>query len=635
MGLFDKFFGKKNPPAAAPAKTAAAAPHGDPAKDPNMIKVFDSFGRELFISREEWVKSMLLPNIQKAWDDPEKLAGFIIGGFEDGFISELIESAERLAVIDPNHERGAVLLAIALLKSNRLEDSERVLQAHIAKYGATGVVLTNLAKVHAQRDANPLAMQTLWQALELDPNQDNALGWYEVEHREKQGEASGIEALKRIAALPGSWRAQLWLARAALQRRSLDEALELYQESLANAPCPVSVDLLTQMSGDLGQQGHLPELVNLTAPHYQAEIHGLQVGNNLIKGLLDLGQMDDARSIMDQLYAQKRPDWKEHLSFWDTELAKTRLATQPEPIAEKLEVTLLTVDGPVWLKAESPAAELYPVKDAGGPSICFLCGSVEHEAPAERIEHQLTDAAGRLSRALPLFFAEQTYWRTDARAVTLIPWVVSPTNGFIVGGRPWSDEQAAGMARQGSEPNDYAVTANLKVQAEPWRLELRLLRTIDGACIGTLERDFSMASPEAAIPALMDEILALLQAETGAEVLPPPAAYGVPQGQSFSYYLLRLEQLLATRCSGMDGVQPGFLSGEREIIEGNLHLCLAHPDSQSVRILLAQTLLAMKRIRPDVVAEFREKAALLQKQHPLPGAAQGVIDRLINECMSA
>jgi hypothetical protein len=85
----------------------------------------------------------------------------------------------------------------------------------------------------------------------------------------------------------------------------------------------------------------------------------------------------------------------------------------------------------------------------------------------------------------------------------------------------------------------------------------------------------------------------------------------------------------------MDGVQPGFLSGEREIIEGNLHLCLAHPESQSVRILLAQTLLAMKKIRLDVVAEFRDKVELLQKQHPLPGAAQGVIDRLINECMSA
>ena len=635
MGLFDKLFGKKHTPIAEPAKTVGGSEHGDHAKDPNMIKVFDSFGRELFIKREEWAKSMLLPNIKKAWDDPEKLAGFIIGGFQDGFISELIGGAERLAAIDPNHERGTVMLAIALLKSNRAGDAERVLQAHIAKYGATGVVLTNLAKVHAQRDEAQLAMQTLWHALELDPNQDNAVVWYEVEHREKQGEEAGLEALKRIAALPRSWRAQLWLARVALERRSLDKALKLYQESLANAPRPVPVDLLTQMSGDLGQQGHLPELVNLTAPFFQAEIHGLQVGNNLIKGLLDLGQMDDAKAIMDQLYAQKRPDWKEHLSFWDTELAKTRLATQPEPVAEKLEVSMLTVSGPVWLKAESPAAELFPVKDAGGPSICFLCGSVEHAAPAEHLEQQLSDSAGRFSRALPLFFAEQIYWRTDACAGTLIPWVVRPTNGFIVGGHPWNDGQVAGMARQGSDPNDYAVTLHLNVQKEPWHLELRLLRTIDGACIGTLVRDFATASPESDIRALMDELLDLLQVETGAVVLPPPAAYGVPAGQSFSNYLLRLEQLLATRCSGMEGVQPGFLSGEREIIEGNLHLCLAHPDSLSVRILFSQTLQAMKKIRPDVVAEFRDKVALLQRQHPLLGAAQGVIDRQLNECMSS
>ena len=33
--------------------------------------------------------------------------------------------------------------------------------------------------------------------------------------------------------------------------------------------------------------------------------------------------------------------------------------------------------------------------------------------------------------------------------------------------------------------------------------------------------------------------------------------------------------------------------------------------------------------------ERRDKVELLQKQHPLPGAAQGVINRLINECMSA
>ena len=44
-------------------------------------------------------------------------------------------------------------------------------------------------------------------------------------------------------------------------------------------------------------------------------------------------------------------------------------------------------------------------------------------------------------------------------------------------------------------------------------------------------------------------------------------------------YLLRLEQLLAVRCAGMDGVSPAFLNGEREIIDGNLQLCLWCPDN--------------------------------------------------------
>jgi tetratricopeptide (TPR) repeat protein len=635
MGLFDKFFGKKNTPVPAPVKTAGASQHKDSAKDLDKVKVFDQFGRELFLEKQVWVEKVLLPNITQAWDHPEKLANFIINGLQDGLSAELINGAQRLSVIDPNHERAAVLLAVAFLNSNRPADSERVLQAHIAKHGASGIVLTNLAKVYAKRGEAQLTLQTLWQALELDPNQDNAVSWYQVEHREKHGDEAGQDALRRIAALPQSWRAQLWLARVALQQRSLDEALLLYHESLAHAPRPVPTDLLAQMSGDLGQQGHLPELVNLTEPHFQAKVHGLQVGNNLLKGLLDLGQEDAARAILEELYAQKRPDWKEHLSFWDTELAKSRLAILPETVAEKMEITLLTISGPVWLKPESPAAELFPVKDVDGPSICFIGGSVEHAVQAERIEPQPSDAAGRLSRAVPLFFAEQTHWRTDARASTLTPWLIRPTSGFVVGGRPWSDEQVAGMARQGSEPNDYVVTAHLKVQSEPWQLEVRLLRTIDGACLGTLATEFLMASIEVAIPALMEKVLSLLKIETGAVLVPPPSDYLVPGHGSLANYLLRLEQLLATRCSGMEGVPPGFLSGEREILEGNLHLCLAHPDSLAVRILFAQTLQAMKKIRPDVILEFHDKTALLQRQHPLPGAAQGVLDRLFNECMSA
>ena len=635
MGLFDKLFGKKPTPVKRPQPAAASAPTDDPAKDPNRVKVFDQFGRELYITKQEWLKSVLLPNIEKTWNDPEQLAGLIINGLQDGFTSELLQATEHLAKIDPNAERGAVLHAITLLKTGHVDDSERVLQTHITRHGESGSVLTNLAKVHAERNDEQRMMSTLWHALELDPNQENATGWYEVIHREKDGVRGSLDALAQIAALPGSWRAQLWLARAAMDNRDLDKALALYDESLARAPRPVPADLLMQMSGDLGRHGHVPELINLTAPHFLPEVHGMTVGNNLIKGCLDLGQLDQARLVLDQLYAQKRPDWKENLSFWDAELAKAELQTQPATKQEQLQITLLTIEGPVWLKPDSPAVELFPLRPVDGPSICFLGSSVEYATNSKKVEQQLADAAGRMSRALPLFLAEQTHWSTDARVSTLIPWVMGPPGGFVVSGVAWEAAQAAHSARQGDCPHDYVVTLHLKTQSEPWLAELHVIRTIDGTTLGSLSASFNMASPETAVPALARQVVGLLRQEAEATPQQMPAAYVVPQDSSLPYYLLRLEQLLAVRCGGMDGAHRGFLSGEREIVDGNLQLCLAHPDSVAVRLLFAQTLAAMKRARPNVVGEFQDKAALLQKNHPLPGAAQGVIDRILHEALIA
>jgi hypothetical protein len=78
--------------------------------------------------------------------------------------------------------------------------------------------------------------------------------------------------------------------------------------------------------------------------------------------------------------------------------------------------------------------------------------------------------------------------------------------------------------------------------------------------------------------------------------------------------LLRLEQLLAVRSSTIDGVRSSFLSGEREIINGNLQLCLACPNNVSTRLMLVQTLSGLKKVRPDILPEFKDKLNLLQKE---------------------
>jgi tetratricopeptide (TPR) repeat protein len=517
------------------------------------------------------------------------------------------------------------------MKEGRLDEAEKVFKGFIAKHGEDGVILTNLAKVYSAQKKDVKAQETLWHALELDPNQDNGMGWYYAIHQEPGGEEAGREALRRVGALPGSWRAQLWLARFALQAGRLEEAVGIYQGCLARMTKPVPVDFLRQMSGDLGQTGHLPELLNLTEPHFDIHLHGLQVGNNLIKSHLDLGQLDAARQILDQLFALNRMDWKKTLSFWDAEIAKARLATSGPLDQNALKLAMLPIEGPVWLKPSSPATELFPAKSAEPPTIAFLGSSAEINSNSKPYEPQMSDGPGRASRALPLFLAEQVEFQSEARVQVLFPWIMNESCGFVLSGVAWKDDEAANYARQGEIKSDYVVTTFLKATAEPWVAELRLIRTIDARCLGTLNTSFAPAKPQEAIPELARQLLTLLAREAEVKLQSAPPLYQVPAGEQFPVYLLRLEQLLAVRCGGIDGVNAGFLSGERDIIDGNLQLCVACPGNVSARIMLAQTLLSMKRVRPGILPEFKEKIALLQKEKPLPEPANAVVQRLLNE----
>jgi tetratricopeptide (TPR) repeat protein len=642
MSFFDNLFSRKKPEAKpappAPFKPTTLPPRkdapADPSKDPNMIQVFDAYGREMFITKEAWRTNVLPGTIKSNWNNPDQLYGIIIGSLNDGFRADVVDAARQLYRTDPQPVRGACVWGIVLMEEGRLDEAEKVFRDFISKHGENGVILTNLAKVHSKRNDETKAEEILWHALEVDPNQDNGMGWYWILHKERGGEAAGEAALRRVAAIPNSWRAQAWLARTALQSRDLERALALYNEILTRVGKPVPTDLLMQMSGDLGNTGHLPEILQLVEPHFDATVHGLQVGNNLIKAHLDLGQIDAARRILNRLYALNRMDWKQHLSFWDTEIAKTKIASAPVEQKE-LKMAMLTGDSPVWLKPSSPAAELFPAKSSDALVVAFLGCSAEIASNSKRVERQMADAPGRLSRALPLFFAEQVEFNTRARIQTLAPWIMNDGGGFVLSGGAWKDEEAATYARQSQTKSDYVVTSHLKTQAEPWIAELRLVRTIDGKCLGTLNGSFPSAKPQAAIPDLARQLVTLLAQQAEVESQPVPSLYHVPAGEQFPYYLLRLEQLLAVRCGGMDGVPPGFLSGEREIIDGNLQLCLAYPGNVGTRILLAQTLLAMKKARPDILPEYREKMVLLQKEKPLPEPAHGVVQRMFNEALAA
>jgi tetratricopeptide (TPR) repeat protein len=624
VGWFDKLLGRK---AIDPRSVSLAS-------DADKIKVFDAYGREMFMSKDDWRKRVLPGTIKANWDDPDKLYGIIVGSLEDGFFADVLAAAKRLYQIDPTPARAANVYGIALLKTNRLDEAEQVFRSQIENHGEEGFILSNLAKVFAARGDDKEAERILWHALEVDPNQENGLGWYLAIHRERGGETVEQGALRRVAVLPGSWRAQLWLARQALQNGNLEAALASYRACLARVTKPVPADVLMQMSGDLGNAGNLRELLQLVEPCFSAPVHGLTVGNNLIKAHVDLGQFEDAHRILDQLHAVNRPDYKQTLSSWDTEIAKAKLASAPADQEVPLEATIITVEGPAWLAPSSPAAGLFPTKSPNVLSIALLGSSAEPETYSLGVRHEMTHAPGRMSRALPLFLAEQIHFYTRASATTMIPWIVGPPGSFVVSSVRWNDEYAVKYAQHGRTKSDYVVTSYLRSRSEPWTFELRVIRCSDGKCFGDLSASFPSNQPQAAIPNLAQRLLSLLAQQAVLETPMAPPNYKLPASDSLPNYLLRLEQLLAVRCSNMDGVQSDFLSGEREILDGNLQLCLDCPDNIITRILLAQTLQSMKRVRPSIVQEFKDRILLLLEEKPLAEPAQATLHGWIQDVFS-
>lgn len=455
--------------------------------------------------------------------------------------------------------------------------------------------------------------------------------WYHVIYRENEGVAAGIEAYRRVARVPGAWRARLWLARDALGRKDLPAALALYQEAFAIAPRPLPAVMLQQISGDLGQNGHLPEILQVVSPHFNIVHHGLAVGINLIRVNLDLGRLDAARALIDLHYAQQRPEWKEALSVCETELAQARVSIASVSPAEEMVTTLLSGDGPQWLRERSPANELFPPLTNRPIRIGFLGSTAEKTAPGAKHGYEMSDIPGNLSRAVPLFLAEQVRFRAQTAVRMFTAWLAAENPAFVVQEMPWETPVAAQHARAGENPCDYVVVTHLKAMDSLWHLELRLIRTIDARCLATASASFPAAQPQTELPALADRLLQLLGQHAELTAAPSPLLYRVPSGADFSDYLLRLEQLLTVLSAGMKGVSPEFLSGEREMLEGSLHLCLRHPDNVVVRLVFVETLVRMKKVRPQVVEEFRERALLLKREKPLPEPAQEIVGRILHE----
>ncbi len=279
------------------------------------------------------------------------------------------------------------------------------------------------------------------------------------------------------AAVAGGVIPRLTEARTKLQAKDLPGALAIYEEVLATAGA--RPDVLVTISGDLGVQGHLQSIVELIAPRYDAEKHGPATGLNLLQAYLALHNIDAAQHLLDILFSLQRPELEDRLFGFSNALAElmaaeTLGASQMENLpAEAIKVSMISISKPIWFYGlETVAPQLLPRKEGRLRRVAFAqCVTPDLRNAVER-SAQPEDTLGRLTRGIPLWFAE-----TFASSANYDPVaVVGTTNHkhYALFPMEWVAENIRQVSETTDGGLDYVITSALRHRNDDYELSLRI-----------------------------------------------------------------------------------------------------------------------------------------------------------------
>ncbi len=279
------------------------------------------------------------------------------------------------------------------------------------------------------------------------------------------------------ASTGGSIRPQLIAAREKIEAKDLPGALALYEEVLATAGD--RADVLVTISADLGVNGHVREIVELVAPRYDAERHGPATGLNVLQAYLALRNADAAQHVLDILFGLNRPDLEERLHGFSNVIAEMIHSgadeVGPAPAnAEEAKINLVTISRPIWSYGLEAVPGLLPAKERRTRRVAFAQLAVLGVAgdTAGKPEDEL----GRLSRALPLWFAEVLYFCPHYAPLAAVGLWQRPgePGHYALFPTEWTNDNLRQLVDSTEGGLDYVFTGALRHHAGDYELTLRL-----------------------------------------------------------------------------------------------------------------------------------------------------------------
>ena len=609
MGLFDKFKNQKKTENGA--KTDPQDRYSNPERaDSNkveqkeeIIECFDAYGRKIMISKKEWLDKVLPDQLKQHWNNPSMLYNDILFAIQDGIAEYVIEAAKHLNEIDNIKERGYVILSIVYMKVNRYNEAQEVLEEYMDNYGKTGTVLTNLAKTYEAQGKHQECLETLWEGLQLDPNQENGLAWLLAIKHEEGGQESYVNALNEVCNINGSYLPQLYLARNYIEDKNIDRALKLY-EILIQDHCSKD-DVLFMMSGDMAQAGLIKEMLEYIVPLYDVNKNDVRIGFNLLQGYLMTNNVKEGQKLLSDMMQLNRPDIRQYLMQMSGKLEEIDDSDEKQNIQDTQQMEMCSIHKPIWHYGLGDMKCLNtPVNTETASKIGVIVYSSANTNGDGQAYSEKETNLGRLTRSVPLFLNELIYYYTDYQTITFVPVIRGV--GPILSGHEWDDT----ILRQLAKNNGlvWIISGNASMVQDKLCVTTKMLNVSADTvyCIEDMLSTMNMGVP------LMEHISKVFKYITGFDLSGQNSnMYSIPKNVELLEYLNGIGQSLIQTLIDNEITPLEKMYGERNIINNYIMSCLHMPDNIQAPIIMASGLAKSKSYSSNVYMEFKDQVLKL------------------------
>ena len=360
----------------------------------------------------------------------------------------------------------------------------------------------------------------------------------------------------------GAVMSRMIAARERLEAKDLPSALAIYEEVLAeHGDRP---DVLVTISADLGSNGYVKEIVELVAPRYDAERHGPATGINLLQAYLVLRNPEAAQHVLDLLFALKRPDLEERLYGFSNAIAE--LLNSGESAAEggaggggsavePAKVNLVSISKPIWFYGLEPMAErVLPPKDGRLRRVAFAQLATPGLPPEAAAKPE--EEIGRLSRALPLWFAETFYFSPVYAPIAAVGLV---EQHYALFGAEWRSENLRQLVDSTEGGLDYVFTGAIRQKAGDYELILRVWEVKKFRERKQFTARWTPATMDAELAKLHEQIRLFMEwsaEKNGVAYVAPasPRAWLETLGASLTLFLAEKNLLPREQIPAMEGV---------------------------------------------------------------------------------